>query len=135
MRDRAARRAEGASVPLDAAIAERAARRHGVVSRAQLRGLGLSDSAVSRALARGRLHPVHRGVFAVGHRLLAARGHWMAAVLAAGRGTWLSHVAAGTLWEIRSTGSRLRFTWRQITDEPATVAAAPAATLGVRSSA
>jgi Transcriptional regulator, AbiEi antitoxin len=73
-----------AALPLDAAIAERAAEQHGVVSRAQLRALGMSDAGISRGLARGRLHPLHRGVFAVGHRLVGRPGLWMAAVLASG---------------------------------------------------
>ena len=70
-----------ASLSLDAAIAAKAARRHGIVSRAQLRALGMTDSAITRAAACGRLHTVQRGVFAVGHRLIGARGRWMAAVL------------------------------------------------------
>jgi predicted transcriptional regulator of viral defense system len=47
----------------DHASARLAARQHGVVSRAQLRALGLSDSAVSSRFGAGRLHRVHRGVY------------------------------------------------------------------------
>ena len=94
-----------ASLPLDAAIAGRAAQQHGVVSRAQLRELGMTDPAISRAVARGRLHTVRRGVFAVGHPLLGTHGRRMAAVLALGRGTRLSHVSGADLWEIRRSAS------------------------------
>jgi hypothetical protein len=53
-----------AALALDAAIAAKAARQHGIVSRAQLRALGMTDSAISRAAAGGRLHTVQRVVFA-----------------------------------------------------------------------
>lgn len=84
-------------------IAELAERQHGVVSRAQLGGLGLSRRAVEHRVDQGRLHVVQRGVYAVGHRLLPAEGRWMAAVLASGTGAVLSHRSAATLWGIRRT--------------------------------
>jgi hypothetical protein len=74
---------------------------HGVVTRAQLRALGLEESAIDRRVAAGRLHRVHRGVYAVGHRVLNGNGHSMAAVLACGRGAALSHVSAAALWDLR----------------------------------
>lgn len=81
--------------PVDVALARVAARQHGVVSLAQLRELGLASSTVrSRALA-GRLHRVHRGVYAVGHSRLTAEGRYLAAVLACGDGAALSHRSAG----------------------------------------
>ncbi len=93
------------AVAVDVAVAALAARQYGVVTRAQLRALGLSDSAISGRAATGRLHRVHRGVYAVGHPLLPARGAWMAAVLACGRGAVLSHASAGALWDLRQTAS------------------------------
>ncbi len=45
----------------------------------------------------GRLHPIHRGVYAVGHPAVTDRGRWLAAVLALGDEAFLSHRAAGTL--------------------------------------
>ena len=45
-----------------------------------------------------RLHVIHRGVYAVGYRLISQRGWWMAAVLACGPGAVLSHRSAATLW-------------------------------------
>ena len=95
--------AELVTTPVDRAIAALASRQHGLVTRAQLRALGLGDSAVSHRAAVGRLHRVHRGVYAVGHRVLPSRGAWMAATLACGSGAVLSHTSAAALWEIRPT--------------------------------
>ncbi len=72
---------------------------HGIVTVAQLREEGLDGSAVRRAVQAGRLHRVHRGVYAVGHRSLSWRGRWLAAVLAAGEGAALSHSSAAALWQ------------------------------------
>jgi hypothetical protein len=74
---------------------------------AQLRELGLGDRAVSKRVAAGRLHRVHRGVYAVGHRALSQEGRWMAAVLMAGEGAALSHLSAALLWRVW----RGRATW------------------------
>jgi hypothetical protein len=71
---------------VEAAIAALAARQYGVVSRAQLLEIGVGAGAIDHRLARGRLHRIHHGVYAVGHRSLSPEGHWLAAVLAAGPG-------------------------------------------------
>jgi Transcriptional regulator, AbiEi antitoxin len=86
--------------PVDAAIAALAVRQHGVVARRQLVALGLGRRAIGHRLEQGRLHRVHRGVYAVGHPLLTRHGRWLAAVLAV-EGAVLSHRAAGSLWGIR----------------------------------
>ena len=57
-----------------------------------------------RRVAAGWLHRLHRGVYAVGHRRLARKGHWMGAVLACGHGAVLSHRSAAALWLIRPQG-------------------------------
>lgn len=87
------------------AIGRLAVDQHGVVSAAQLAGLGVSRGSIDARLVRGRLHLVHRGVYAVGHPLLSAKGRAMAAVLAAGGGAVLSHRSAADLWELRPTAS------------------------------
>ncbi len=92
---------KGAPQPLDVLIAELADRQHGAVERSQLGELGLAGGAVEKRIQRGRLFPVHRGVYAVGRRGLSVRGHWMAAVLAMGHDAVLSHRAAAALWDLR----------------------------------
>ena len=92
---------------LDAELARLAGAQHGVVSLAQLRDLGLSPSAVRSRAVAGRLHRLHRGVYAVGHSLLSLHGRWMAAVLGCGPGTALSHRSAAALWGLRPTARRL----------------------------
>jgi hypothetical protein len=83
------------------ALAKLAERQHGVVSIRQLTGrLGYSRNAVSRAAKTGRLHLLHRGVYAVGHTRISVHGKCLAAVLACGRGALLSHYSAGWLWGI-----------------------------------
>lgn len=77
-----------------------AARQHGVVKFAQLLQAGIGRAAVSNRVAKGRLHPKYRGVYAVGHARLSQKGEWMAAVLAVGEGAALSHLSAAMLWEI-----------------------------------
>ncbi len=56
----------------------------------------------------GRLHRVHAGVYAVGHRRLAWRGHMVAAVLACGDGAVLSHRSAGIWWGLLSLDAAVR---------------------------
>lgn len=51
-------------------------------------------------MACGRLHRIHRGVYAVGHKGLSHHGRWKAAVLAYGPEAWLSHLSAAQLWEM-----------------------------------
>jgi predicted transcriptional regulator of viral defense system len=92
------------SIGRDAAIAALARRQHGVVSRGQLAELGLGRGAIDWRLAEERLLQVHRSVYAVGHRALAQRSWWMAAVLAAGPGAALSHRSAAALWDLRRGG-------------------------------
>lgn len=87
-------------VNADAEVAAIAVRQHGVVTTGQLNRAGLLRPAVSRRVAAGRLHRVHRGVYAVGHLGLSREGAWMAAVLACGDGAVLSHRSAAELWEL-----------------------------------
>jgi len=89
---------------VDALIAGLAARQHGVVARRQLLDAGLRHGAIDRRVARGALHAIHRGVYAVGHAALSRHGRWVAAVLAAGPNAVLSHRAAAALWGIRDAG-------------------------------
>jgi very-short-patch-repair endonuclease len=82
-------------------VAGLASRQHGVVSRSQLLAAGMSAREIVVWQRHRRLHPLHRGVYAVGHRALTRRARWMAAVLAAGPGAVLSHRSAAALWGVR----------------------------------
>jgi very-short-patch-repair endonuclease len=93
--------------PGDGEIARLAERQHGVVGRLQLRRLGLSEDAINRRLRLGRLHRVHEGVYAVGHRVISQEGRWMAGVLACGHESVLSHRSAAALWGIRSSAGEV----------------------------
>ncbi len=92
---------ERAAAHIDAAIAEFAARQHGVMTLGQLRSLGLGDRAVRHRVRRGSLHRLHRGVFAVGHAIVSPAGRRLAVVLASGPGAFLSYGSAGAAWRFR----------------------------------
>jgi uncharacterized protein DUF559 len=95
---------------LDRATADVAGRQHGVVARTQLAEIGLARGAIEWRVARGRLHVIHLGVYAVGHKVVTREGRWMAAVLAGGRDALLSHRAAAALWDIRRAPHPLEIT-------------------------
>jgi very-short-patch-repair endonuclease len=86
----------------DEAVAALAARQHGVVSTAQLRAAGLGAGAIEHRVLRRRLVRLHRGVYAVGHARLTARGRLWAAVLACGGryAAVVSHRSAAAVWEL-----------------------------------
>ncbi len=84
---------------LNAQLAKLATRQHGVVTAAQLRELGLSRATITHRADAGRLHRIHRGVYAVGHDRLSEKGRYMAAVLAAGDGAALAGLSAAALWQ------------------------------------
>jgi len=82
-----------------------AKRQHGVVSRAQLLDFGFQTDAIQHRIATGRLHPIVRGVYAVGRPEVTQYGKWMAAILCCGPGAALSHFAAGGLLGIRPSSA------------------------------
>jgi len=90
---------------IDVVLAALADAQHGVVSRSQLLTLGVSRHRIEHRVSAGRLQPVHRGVYAFGHRALRPEGRWMAAVMAGGGTAVLSHAAAAAAWELRRRGS------------------------------
>src|SRR6185312_13291800 len=88
---------------MDLVITRLANRQHGIVARQQLLDTGIVDDAIDYRVKLGRLHCMHRGVYAVGHRRLTHEGRWTAAVMAAGPGAVLSHRAAAALWALRQS--------------------------------
>ncbi|MDQ3936641.1 MAG: type IV toxin-antitoxin system AbiEi family antitoxin domain-containing protein [Actinomycetota bacterium] len=95
---------------MDAAIAEIAKAQHGVISLTQLTGIGLSASAVRSRVQAGKLHRLHRGVYAVGHELVPWRGRYMAAVLACEPDAYASHTTAARLHGLRDGSGGLHVT-------------------------
>lgn len=80
---------------------------HGAVSRRQLVALGFTRHEIRGMVRAGWLHPVHRGVYAVGRRSLGPKGRYMAAVLACGRGALLSHRSAADHLGLRRSSRAL----------------------------
>jgi len=91
-------------LPLNAQLAELAARQHGVLTANQL---GMSSSSITKRVRSGTLHRVHHGVYALGHDRLSQNGEFMAAVLAAGKGAALCGLSAAVYWKA----------WRRKVDE------------------
>ncbi len=79
-----------------------------MVARTQLLDAGIGRRAIALRVRSGRLHPLHRGVYAVGHRVISQRGYWMAATLATDG--VLSHRSAGALWCLRRWNGRIDIT-------------------------
>jgi hypothetical protein len=77
-----------------------ASRAHGVVTRAELLGVGISAKEVRQRLGTGALIAVFRGVYRVGHTAPSVEAHYLAAVLACGEGAHLSGRAAAHLWGV-----------------------------------
>lgn len=82
----------------DLGLAKLADEQHGVVSYGQLAMLGLGRGAIEHRAHTGRLHRLHRGVYAVGRRTVPREGRWLAAVFACGPDALLSHRSAAALW-------------------------------------
>ncbi|HEV7177423.1 MAG TPA: type IV toxin-antitoxin system AbiEi family antitoxin domain-containing protein [Solirubrobacteraceae bacterium] len=92
---------EGAGWP-DREIARLAAEQRAVVTRRQLLALGVEPGMIDRALARGRLHRVHQGVYSlVPFSVLPPLAAEHAAILACGESALLSHHSAAAVWGIR----------------------------------
>lgn len=82
----------------DRVIARIAGRQHGVVTGTQLKAARIGPQGIYRRVQAGRLHRLHRGVFAVGHTDLSFEGRCVAAVLALGNESAVSHRSAAAVW-------------------------------------
>ena len=85
-------------------------RQHGVVATWQLISLGLTYDEIRYRASIGRLHRIHRGVYAVGYRKLTPYGHRMAAVLAYGPDAVISHQTAAANWGIGQPSYKIHVT-------------------------
>ena len=83
-------------------IARVAERQFGHVTRRQLLELDVPSATIAHWVTKGRLIPVHTGVYAVGHQQRSAVAGAMAAVLACGPRAVLSHDSAAALWDVRT---------------------------------
>jgi predicted transcriptional regulator of viral defense system len=97
--------------PPDARLARIAGRQHGVVTLRQLKVIGIGAASVKRRVAKGRLVRLYRGVYAVGHVQRTPETRWIAAVMASGPGSVLSHLDAASLWQIyKRSGANMHVT-------------------------
>lgn len=71
---------------------------HGVVSLGQLRRLGYAEGTVKEMIKTGRLHPLARGVYGVGHEAIQRHGQCLSAVISCEEEALLSHRSAAWLW-------------------------------------
>jgi predicted transcriptional regulator of viral defense system len=86
-------------------MANLATEQYRVVSAAQLHALGVHRGGIQRRVSRGRLHRVHRGVYAVGTPNLSRNGFLIAAVYACGEGALLSHKTAAQHWGLTQSAT------------------------------
>jgi predicted transcriptional regulator of viral defense system len=86
----------------DNAIAKLAARQRGVVTVKQLHAAGFDDGAIKRRRRAGRLHRLRHGVYHVGHAVPPDGAVEVAALLACGRQSVVSHRSAARLWGLPS---------------------------------
>ena len=70
----------------------------GITTRERLLNAGLSSQTIQRWIMAGRLIPLHRGVYALGHLPPSPHAKTMAALLACGPTAVLSHRSAAKLW-------------------------------------
>jgi very-short-patch-repair endonuclease len=84
----------------DEILARLAARSHGVVTRAELLGAGVTQGEIRQRVQAGALLRQHRGVYRVGHAAPLLEATYLAAVRACGEGALLSHRAAGHLYRL-----------------------------------
>jgi very-short-patch-repair endonuclease len=90
----------------DRYLSERAGRQFGLVTTDQLIGLGFSAREIRGRVRRGLLHPLHRGVLAVGHPKVVSHARLLAAQLTCGDASFLSHRTAAAVWGLRAVNTR-----------------------------
>lgn len=91
--------------PIDERATHRAAGQRFLVSRADVLALGATDSAIKHRVDSGRWQVIQPGVYQVDHRPSQWEDNLMAAVLAAGSNSYVSHRAALVLWRLDGISS------------------------------
>ena len=84
---------------------ELAQQQRGVLSRAQLLGLGLTKDLIASRQRQGHWQRLYPGVYAVFSGELSREAELWAAVLSAGSGAALSHQTAAELWKLADAPS------------------------------
>jgi hypothetical protein len=92
-------------------VVELANAQHGTVARWQLLARGIPGKVIDNWVAAGVLHVWHRGVYAVGHRVLGAHGRRKAAALAGGERSALCCQTAGDFLNVRPNASGTVHLW------------------------
>lgn len=82
------------------ALYELAARQHGLIEITQARELGIDDDGVARRVVSGRLVRVHPGVYRIAGAPVTREQLLLAACLAAGPGSAVSHRSAAHDWTL-----------------------------------
>lgn len=85
---------------IDATAARLAVRQHGLLSRGQAHGCGLTDNAIAGRLATGRWRRVGSGVFVINGAPPSWEQQVRAACLAVGDAAVASDLTAGRLWDM-----------------------------------
>jgi very-short-patch-repair endonuclease len=91
-------------VHVNRAISAVASRQNGLIRSRQLYDAGRSRAAVNRLVAAGWLHPLHDGVYAVGHTALSTHARYLAATYALWPNGVLGHRSAAALHGIARVG-------------------------------
>ncbi|MGK2949594.1 MAG: type IV toxin-antitoxin system AbiEi family antitoxin domain-containing protein [Acidimicrobiales bacterium] len=86
--------------PASAAVARR---RHGVLTRSEALGCGVSPEQLRRAVERGELDRLHPGVYRIAGAPITWHQRLLIGVLASGPGALASHRSAAVLWDLDSS--------------------------------
>jgi very-short-patch-repair endonuclease len=87
----------------DLAVARIAAVQRTMINTEQLAGCGLGKDAIAHRVKSGRFHPEFYGVYSVGCGELPPLARELGALLACGRGSFLSHESAAFVWGLCET--------------------------------
>lgn len=86
---------------IDVAICRLAAGQHGLITHAQLRGLGVTRSTIRTRLAKGQWGTADSSVLRIGGAPVTWESQLLAVLLSAGDSAAASHAAAARLWGLR----------------------------------